>query len=206
MPQPVVSSRYLFLCSPPKIVFTFSPDSRPTFTKLMPTSAIWAVGSSFGGDAFCCGAPARNQRGRAMASTLSRESTSAEQLRDFRKTRREENKRSLPGPLGSCSNSPLLLIFRVLRLCKFCPAKCPFPRKGRNEFLSDSNSALSNDFSRFARHLLVGLDALWRTLRCPTSRPRSGIVARVIAHGSHLGVPSNRRKPRGIVRKRGRTI
>jgi len=44
--------------------------------------------SSFGSAAFCC-APARDQSGRAIASTLSSESTSAERLRDFRKTRRE---------------------------------------------------------------------------------------------------------------------
>ena len=34
---------------------------------------------------------ARNHRGRARASTLSNESTKADRLRDFRKTRREGN-------------------------------------------------------------------------------------------------------------------
>ena len=94
-------ARYLFLCSPPKMVFAFSPDSRATLRKLTPRSRARLSASPSAASAFCC-ALARNQRGRAIASTLSSESTSAERLRDFRKTRREGNKRSLPGPLGSC--------------------------------------------------------------------------------------------------------
>src|SRR4051812_44084112 len=47
----------------------------------------------------CC---AFNHRGAANLSTLSNESTSAERLRVWRKTRREGNKRLVPGSLGSC--------------------------------------------------------------------------------------------------------
>src|SRR5580698_250832 len=90
MPQPVVSSRYLFLCSPPKIVLAFKPDSRATFRKVTPRSS--ACGSCFGDGGFCESEAARNRPGRARASTLSNESTSAERLSDFKKERREGNK------------------------------------------------------------------------------------------------------------------
>src|ERR1035438_7898222 len=36
-PQPVVSSRNLFLCSAPKMVFAFRPASRATLTNWMPS-------------------------------------------------------------------------------------------------------------------------------------------------------------------------
>src|SRR5271165_2496669 len=84
MPQPVVSSRYLFLCSPPKMVLAFRPDSRPTFRKLMPRSAP-------GSAAFCCSTLARARRGHASARTCSSDNTNAERLRDLRNTRREGN-------------------------------------------------------------------------------------------------------------------
>src|ERR1700688_3492851 len=96
MPQPVVSSRYLFLCSPPKIVLTFRPDSRAMFRKLTPRSVGGGTGS-FGSDFWMAGSEARNLRGRTNSKTPSREKTSAERLRDFRNTRREGNKRWLPG-------------------------------------------------------------------------------------------------------------
>lgn len=54
-----------------------------------------------GESGFCSGfAAARNQEGRASASTFSSESTRAERLSDVRKARREGNKRSLStGPV-----------------------------------------------------------------------------------------------------------
>src|SRR5437879_3431840 len=40
-PQPVVSSRYLFFCTPPKIVFALKPASRAMFEKEMPSSSAF---------------------------------------------------------------------------------------------------------------------------------------------------------------------
>src|SRR5713226_8374400 len=99
MPQPVVSSRYLFLWSPPKTVLTFSPDSRATLRKLTPRSE---GGTCSGPGTWRVVTEARDQLGRAMDKTPSRDNTNPEQLRDFRNKRREGNKRSLPGPFGSC--------------------------------------------------------------------------------------------------------
>src|SRR6266446_10511572 len=98
MPQPVVSSRYLFLCSPPKTVLTFSPEERATLRKLTPGSEGIAGGASFGSTFWSGAIEARSHGGRAARRTLSSDKTSADRLRDFRNTRREENKRSLPGP------------------------------------------------------------------------------------------------------------
>src|ERR1700722_9848176 len=98
MPQPVVSRRYLFLCSPPKKVFTFSPDSRATLRKLTPRSGRGAAASFE--SAFGIGLKAFSLRGRTNPKTPSSDKSSAERLRDFRNTRREGNKgnkRSLPG-------------------------------------------------------------------------------------------------------------
>src|SRR5216684_5838054 len=97
MPQPVVSSRYLFLCSPPKMVLTFSPDSRATFIKLTPRSEAGGAGS-FESPFWIAAAEEFNRRERTNPRTPSSDKTSADRLRDFRNTRREGNKRSLPGP------------------------------------------------------------------------------------------------------------
>src|SRR5205085_1758018 len=86
MPQPVVSSRYLFLCSPPKIVLYLSPASWATFTNWTPKSTAAVAGLGAG----VC--PLR-RRGRASDNTPSKDNTTAERLRDFKKSRREEDKR-----------------------------------------------------------------------------------------------------------------
>src|SRR6202035_3020073 len=97
MPQPVVSSRYLFLCSPPKMVLALSPDSRATFKKLTPRSEAGGI-DSFGSVFLIAEGEACTLPGRTIPKTLSSDKTSADRLRDFRNTRREGNKRSLPGP------------------------------------------------------------------------------------------------------------
>src|SRR5258708_2108967 len=66
------------------MVFAFSPASRPTSMKLTPSP-------SFCFDGVCSDAKAN--AGRASLKTSSRESTSADRLRDLRNQRREENKR-----------------------------------------------------------------------------------------------------------------
>src|SRR5512147_2937026 len=86
MPQPVVSSRYLFLCSPPKIVFALSPDSRATSINVTPRS----------GGAFAASKALEKPRGIAAARTCSNLSTNAVRLRDLRKSRRE-NDNHAPG-------------------------------------------------------------------------------------------------------------
>src|SRR5260370_18100586 len=98
MPQPVVSSRYLFLCSPAKTVLTLRPEERATLRKLTPGSEGIAGGASFGSTFWSGAIEARTQGGRAALRTPSSGKTSADRLRDFRNTRREENKRSLTGP------------------------------------------------------------------------------------------------------------
>src|SRR5580658_5524223 len=97
MPHPVVSSRYLFLCSPPKMVLTFKPDSRATFRKVTPRS-----GGSSSVLSRLALADARSQLGHAIVRMVSRDKTSADRLRDFRNKRREGNKRSVPGRFGAC--------------------------------------------------------------------------------------------------------
>src|SRR5580692_6700573 len=116
MPQPVVSSRYLFLCSPPKIVLAFKPDSRATFRKLTPRS-----GGGSGVPSFCPAfwrdaAEARSQGGRAISQMFSRDSTSADRLRDFKNKRREGNKRSLPGGLARLEFAPTSYMQRTFTL------------------------------------------------------------------------------------------
>src|SRR5229473_792441 len=90
MPQPVVSRRYLFLCSPPKMVLALRPDSRATLRKLTPRSFEGAAGDSKVSHA------ARNSTlgrpGRASARIFSNGKTIAERLNDLRKARREEDK------------------------------------------------------------------------------------------------------------------
>src|SRR5215467_9047111 len=69
MPQPVVSSKYLFFRSPPKIVLVLNPASRPISMKL--TSST---------DGFSCGAgeaAGPGMRGMAMPRTWSNDKTSA---------------------------------------------------------------------------------------------------------------------------------
>src|SRR5205807_2584397 len=83
-----------FLCSPPKMVFAFRPDSFATLTKLTPKAA----GGVRGGVSFWFCARAR--RGRASEKTPSRERTSAERLSDWRKARREEDNRLVPASIG----------------------------------------------------------------------------------------------------------
>lgn len=102
----MVSSKYLFVCSPPKIVFALRPDSRATLMKLTPISfggggyrfelapTAWfelAAGDWFesSGDQLRMSLECR---GRASARTLSSGRTSAERLRDLRNARREEDK------------------------------------------------------------------------------------------------------------------
>src|SRR4051794_23547535 len=85
MPQPVVSSRYLFLCSPPKIVFAFRPASRATSMKVTPRSGgVSAARADVPG----------NPSGNAAASTCSNLKTNAVRLRDLRKSRRENDNRA----------------------------------------------------------------------------------------------------------------
>lgn len=85
----MVSSRYLFLCSPPKIVLALRPDSRPTLRKLTPRGVPGCSGSTggFAGGADC------DHKGRASPSTVSSEKTKAVRQSDFRTSRREEDKR-----------------------------------------------------------------------------------------------------------------
>src|SRR5258708_6694678 len=73
------------------MVLAFKPDSRATLRKVTPRSLVGEE-SSLERAGFCWERePACSQSGRANASTLSNESTRADRLRDFRKTRREGN-------------------------------------------------------------------------------------------------------------------
>src|SRR6267378_4349699 len=98
MPHPVVSSRYLFLCSPPKMVLTFNPEVRATLRKLTPRSEGSGGTASLGSTFWPVTIEACSQPGRTVLRTPSSDKTSADRLRDFKNTRREGNKRSLPNP------------------------------------------------------------------------------------------------------------
>src|SRR6267378_1223375 len=92
--QPVVSRRYLFLCSPPKMVLAIRPDSRATLRKETPRSLGGAT-AAVGGEA----APWERNAGihvfgSVRASTFSSGSTIAERLSDWRNARRVEDKRT----------------------------------------------------------------------------------------------------------------
>src|SRR5260221_29680 len=82
--------RYLFLCSPPKMVLVLRPDSRATFRKVTPRSFAGAA------PADCSDAAPleRNEDnhffGSVRASNFSRGSTSEERLSDWRNARRVE--------------------------------------------------------------------------------------------------------------------
>src|ERR1700722_1764610 len=173
-------------------------------TKLTPTS-LFRAGDSSVGKAPVCGGPvlARNPRGRAMPSTLSSESTSAERLRDFRKTRREENKRSLPGPRRLVLKFAPTSYIRVPRLCKLRRTKSAFPRQCGDDFFTHWSLAISLGIP----HLPVcALRGACEHLVCSGTRACSGVVAGVIVNHSHLGVPSGRWHSRGIVWQRSRSI
>jgi len=98
------------LCSPPKTVFAFNPDSRATLRKLTPR--LPAVGETSGAPVAQGGVrgtlrpfpanPATKDREAkaAKAKTFSSESTSAERLNDCRNVRREENKSMVPSRTG----------------------------------------------------------------------------------------------------------
>src|ERR1700733_2697885 len=83
MPQPVVSRRYLFLCSPPKVVVVLSPASAATSRKLTPRAA--GAASFFP----AWGAP----KGDAREMTSVSGSTTAVRQRDRKNERREGDKR-----------------------------------------------------------------------------------------------------------------
>src|SRR4026209_1285196 len=94
------------------MVLALCPDSRATSIKLNPRPVAVLAGSSAAESTACAGS------GRASAKTLSRDSTSADLLRDLRNVRREEDKRAVP------SRSWLVLefaptLFSALLLCKF---------------------------------------------------------------------------------------
>src|SRR5678815_311972 len=72
------------------MVLALSPDSRATSIKLNPRPVAGFVGSSAAENSAC------GRSGRASARTLSRDSTSADLLRDWRNVRREEDKRAVP--------------------------------------------------------------------------------------------------------------
>src|ERR1700722_4615443 len=84
------------------------------------TPRFSACASAFAAASFCCGRGfALSQRGHASSDTPSSESTRAERLRDFRKPRRDEDKRLLPGPVRLVLEFvPAPLIFSETRLCK----------------------------------------------------------------------------------------
>src|SRR5271170_4585189 len=117
MPHPVVSNRYLFLCSPPKIVLAFKPDSRATLRKVTPRSDEGA--GSFWLASWWEVTDACSQRGRTMRRTLSRDKTSADRLRDSKNKRREGNNRSLPGRFGSSRIRSYLLYAARLQFASF---------------------------------------------------------------------------------------
>src|SRR5207244_5253756 len=103
-PQPVVSSRYLFLCSPPKMVLMFRPESRATLMKFTSISrGDFGRLSDFEGSVFFefC-ANARMRSGSASERTLSSDNMRAERLRDLINLRREKDKGQYPPMLGSC--------------------------------------------------------------------------------------------------------
>src|SRR5690348_36827 len=139
------------------MVFAFSPDSRATLMKLTPRSPL----ASFGAAAFCCGA-ARSHRGRAIASTLSSESTSAERLRDFRKTRREGNKRFATWHSARAKIRPYSLYSGNRDFASLRPRRIPAPEE-------DGNVSSASHFS-FPRRLFAhDLSVLRRCIARPAT-------------------------------------
>src|SRR5215831_3211746 len=84
MPQPVVSSRYLFFFSPPKMVFTFKPACRATSTNATPKGA-----SCLPSTCLCVGEDWPNSvEGQIGASTCSKDKTIPVRLSDCKNLRR----------------------------------------------------------------------------------------------------------------------
>jgi hypothetical protein len=123
----VVSSKNLFLCSPPKIVFALRPDSWAMFMKLTPSDGV------AGGAGGRCGATddclRRAKSGQSPARTFSSDRTRAERLRDLRNLRRGKNNRTIPfrsGPEAdwllsdhvACYTLAVSFIDSVAKLCK----------------------------------------------------------------------------------------
>ena len=168
------------------MVFAFRPDSRATLRKLIPRSAV-----SFGGFAFCRGFP-DNHRGRARASTFSKEKTSAERLSDLRKTRREEDKRLLPGSLGRAKIRPSLLYAREPRVCKRQRKQIPHAKDNFAEF--QDLSGLVDKAVHFVRLRGSGMPSL-SAVPSP-NKAELGVNAR----DPHVGVPAGGGNARGTVR------
>src|SRR5580693_2962963 len=94
------------------MVFAFSPDSRATLIKLRPRPASGFAGSSVAAK------NARDLRGRVSARTLSKDSTTADLLKDWRNVRREEDKTAVPSRSWfALEFAPTL--FSASLLCKF---------------------------------------------------------------------------------------
>lgn len=190
----MVSNKYLFLCSPPKIVFALRPDSRPTLMKLTPIS--------FGGGGyelelavvawFVLGAgdwfeslrdnllPRFGWSGRARARTLSRGRTSAERLSDLRNARRVEDKWN--------NTFPRLARAKICR-CFVLYGKWPFKlttARDRRFSLVAGPSYRERKKNRISKYACV-----WREFSCPGAvnfvwkRERAGDRERTGVRASH---------------------
>ncbi len=166
----------------------------------MPRSAL----CSFGAFVFCCGFTfccgrglPINHRGSASASTFSSERTSAERLSDLRKTRREEDKRSLPGSLGRAKIRPSLLYAREPRVCKRQPSQIPHAKDDSSEF-QDCSPLVDEDVHSVC---LRGSDM--RSLLAVPG-PNKATLG-VNAHDPHLGISTGGGNSGGTVRQRDRS-
>ena len=92
----MVSSRYLFLCSPPKMVFEVSPAGWAIFTKCTPRSLPVPCGAGAGTCSGSCRGEARAKGGSAIPSNFSKGRTRAEWQSDRKNLRRLGAKEKIP--------------------------------------------------------------------------------------------------------------
>src|SRR6266404_5757497 len=117
------------------MVFAFSPASRPTSIKVTPSPACcFSVA--------CSGA--RANAGRAILRTSSRESTSADRLRDLRNQRREENKRVNTFPsLDRVTIRRYFYSKRLLALASLDEVPTPCSEDANFSFSSDPQTSIT---------------------------------------------------------------
>src|ERR1700676_4545288 len=122
------------------MVFAFSPDSRATLIKLRPRPASGFAGSSVAAK------NARDLRGRVSARTLSKDSTTAAWLKDWRNVRREEAKTAVPSRSWfALEFAPTL--FSASLLCKFRRGRLPLSFCGLRSVIPGEELANPTDQS-----------------------------------------------------------
>ena len=134
--------------------------------------------------------------GHAKARTFSRDSTSAERLNDLRNPRREGNKRSIPGPLGSCYIRPFPLICKGTANWQASAGPDSRPKDECDEFLLCSCAARFQVFGFVLRlHLRTACSNL------PGVGSANHPAARTDPNYSELGVSPRGRYAGRVIRK-----